>query len=536
MSNQPRIAVIGAGAWGRNHVRTFAALGRLQAVCDPDPAALAAIAEQYPGVVTSSSLDEILGRDDLDGVVLASPAVLHAAQARRALEAGKDVLVEKPIALDVKEAEELCALADRLDRVLMVGHLLEYHPAVLELRKMIAAGELGKVQYVYSNRLNLGRIRTDENILWSFAPHDISVLMRLLDAAPIEVRATGHSYLSEEIADVTMTQLSFPGGAHAHIFLSWLHPFKEHKLIVVGSEAMAVFEDSGPDKLKIYRHRVQWVNHRPVPDKADAEIVTISADEPLRMECQHFLDRMQDRGRPLSDGRSGVEVLRIIQACQDSLENNGAIMPLTPAPTTSAPEVFVHETATVDEPCEIGAGTRVWHYTHISPHVRIGENCVFGQNVMVAPRVTIGNRVKIQNNVSVYAGVTLEDGVFCGPSMVFTNVINPRAEIEKKSEFRPTLVQRGASLGANSTILCGNTIGEYALIAAGAVVTKDVPAYALVAGVPARQIGWACECGVTLPQEKRSTKNGSNDLTCPACSRIYELRDGALRQQEKVTT
>lgn len=185
------------------------------------------------------------------------------------------------------------------------------------------------------------------------------------------------------------------------------------------------------------------------------------------------------------------------------------------------PGVYVHPSAFVDEPCEIGAGTKIWHFCHVMRNARIGQNCIFGQNVFVASSVEIGNHVKIQNNVSVYEGVTLGDYVFCGPSMVFTNVINPRGGIERKSEFQPTIVERGVTFGANSTILCGHRIGEFAFIGAGAVVTRDVPPYALLVGNPARQSGWMCRCGVKLPGKK-------GRLVCSACAATYEEREAKL--------
>ncbi len=182
---------------------------------------------------------------------------------------------------------------------------------------------------------------------------------------------------------------------------------------------------------------------------------------------------------------------------------------------------FVHESSFIDEPVEIGEGTKIWHFSHILPNTTIGKNCVIGQNVMIGPRVKIGNNVKIQNNVSIYEGVELEDDVFCGPSCVFTNVLNPRAFIERKHEFKKTIVKRGATIGANATIVCGVIIGEYAFIGAGAVVTKDVPPYALVVGVPAKQIGWVCKCGTTLKFEE-------DFAVCEYCGNEYRLKEGKI--------
>jgi len=182
---------------------------------------------------------------------------------------------------------------------------------------------------------------------------------------------------------------------------------------------------------------------------------------------------------------------------------------------------FVHESSYVDDGVELGEGTRIWHFCHILANTKLGKNCVIGQNVMIGPDVLVGDRCKIQNNVSIFKGVTIEDEVFCGPSCVFTNVYNPRAFIERKHEFRPTLVKRGATIGANATIVCGVTIGQYALVAAGSVVKSDVPDYALVAGVPSRTVGWVCRCGTTLTGHQASRR-------CPSCSNEYEVREDRL--------
>ncbi len=211
----------------------------------------------------------MLEKEEVKGVVIATPAVQHYQMAKMALLAGKDVFVEKPLALTVEEGEELIALAKNQQKILMVGHILEYHPAVLKLKDLIANGSLGKIQYIYSNRLNLGKFRTEENILWSFAPHDISVIIFLLGETPIEVAAQGGAYLNSEIADVTITNLSFANGVKAHIFVSWLHPYKEQKLIVVGSDKMAVFDDVAKDKLLLYNHKVNWIERQPIPKKED---------------------------------------------------------------------------------------------------------------------------------------------------------------------------------------------------------------------------------------------------------------------------
>ncbi|MGE0824673.1 MAG: Gfo/Idh/MocA family oxidoreductase [Candidatus Binatia bacterium] len=501
MNEVPGIAIVGAGYWGMNLVRNFHALGVLRVVCDSNEKLLVTTQKKYSGVQTTTAYADILRDPLIKGVAIAVPAAQHATLVRHALLADKDVFVEKPLALTATDGRELIDLAKQRKRVLMVGHLLWYHPAVLKLKTLVDSGELGRLQYIYSQRLNLGRIRREENILWSFAPHDISVMLGLVGEEPQHVQAQGGYYLHQQIADVTVTCLNFPSGVCGHIFVSWLHPYKEQRLVVVGDRKMAVFNDLElEDKLMLYPHTIDWRGNLPIPSRKEAECVPVESHEPLHSECSHFLDCVVTRATPRTDGQEALKVLTVLQRCQDALEGERqprtkeAIVEIpTPAPSTA--NVFIHPTATVDDGARIGEGTRVWHYCHIMPEAQIGQGCSVGQNVFVARGVSIGNHVKLQNNVSVFEGVTLEDGVFCGPSMVFTNVINPRSEIERKNEYRLTLVKRGASLGANCTILCGTTIGQYAFVGAGAVVLKDVPDYALVVGNPGHIIGWMCQCG-----------------------------------------
>ena len=511
----PGVAVVGCGPWGTNLVRTFAALGALRSVVDIDPAA--AGAASAAGGVPARPLDEVLTDATVDAVVVAVPAADHFAVARQALDAGKHVFVEKPLALTVDDAAALCASADERGRVLMVGHLVRYHPAFVALQRLVDGGDLGAIRYVYSNRLNLGRVRRHEDTLWSFAPHDVSMILALVGQEPERVWATGAAWLQDAVADVTTTHLSFPGGQRAHVFVSWLHPFKEQKLVVVGERAMAVFDDGRPwhSKLQVFRHGIS--SHDGVVETvpAEGERVALDEREPLEAECRHFLDCVASGSRPLTDGREGLRVLRVLAAAAEALPGRAA-----------RSGVFVHDTAVVDEPATIGEGTRIWHFSHVLSGSTIGKDCVIGQNALIGPGVVVGDRCKIQNNVSVYKGVTLEDGVFCGPSCVFTNVRNPRADIDRKAELLPTLVRRGATIGANATIVCGNTIGPWSFVAAGAVVTADVPAHALVAGVPARRIGWVSHAGERL----------GDDLVCPRTGRRYalvgpdqlvEVKDGA---------
>ena len=518
MRDQIGVAVVGCGYWGKNHVRNFHELQSLRVICDVDRRQLEKLQSEYAGVEICDNYSDLLQREDVDGIVIAAPAAQHYSLAKQALEAGKDVLVEKPLALDVENAKELNQMAQKSGRVLMVGHLLQYHPAIHKLKELIREGALGKVQYIYSSRLNFGKLRTEENILWSFAPHDISAILYLLDEDPVSVAAHGGNYLNRDIADVTLTSLTFATGVSAHIFVSWLHPCKEQKLVIVGDRRMVVFDDVQAErKLVLYPHQVEWIDRHPVARRSADEVIPLPAVEPLRVECEHFLECISTRHAPNTDGENGVRVLRILQASERSLNDHGQVLPLADA----TPSYFVDPTARVDEPVSIGAGTHIWHYSHVMANCEIGGNCNLGQNVHVAPKVRIGNNVKIQNNVSLYTGVELDDDVFCGPSMVFTNVINPRSFINRKNEYQRTLVQRGATLGANSTIVCGVTIGQYAFVGAGAVVTRDVPDYALVVGSPAKQIGWMCSCGIRLEVNRDQGQ-------CKRCGKMYHLRSNRL--------
>jgi predicted dehydrogenase len=320
----PQIAVAGCGAWGRNLVRVFSGLGCLRAVCEPTPMGIETARQIAPQVPVLSEFDAVLSDPAIEGVVLATPAQTHASLARRALTAGKHVFVEKPLALTYRDGLQLVQQAHSQGLILMVGHILEYHPAVVELVRRVRGGELGAVQYIYSNRLNLGKVRREENILWSFAPHDIAVMLRLVGDHPIEVTSTGGTYLQPNIVDVTVTNLLFERGVRGHIFVSWLHPFKEQKLVVVGSRRMAVFNDLSADrKLEIHDQGIDWVNGEPTPRKRDAEVVQVSADEPLKREAEQFLHSITTGTVPLTDGRSGLAVLHVLQAAQRSLSLHG---------------------------------------------------------------------------------------------------------------------------------------------------------------------------------------------------------------------
>jgi len=514
-----RICVVGAGRWGRNHVRTLDELGLLGGVVESDGVSRAAIEAAHPGVPTFDSLDDALVREDFDGFTVATPAVTHLEVAQLILNRGVPVLVETPLACTVADARRLTQLAETHGVNLMVGHVLLFHPAIVKMKELIETGRIGKLQYLYSNRLNLGAVRTEENILWSFAPHDVSIFQSFIGAQPTQVDSRGGAFLQPHLHDTTLTVLRYPENIVGHIFVSWLHPFKEHRLVVIGSKGMLSFEDSSPEKhLLFYEKGVDWVRGEPIQRSGPTEVIPYEASMPLANELAYFAEHLDGRPVEIADGQSGVEVLEILERASRDL------MAEVPEPAPHEEAAFtVHPSSYVDNDVTIGDGTRIWHFSHVQAGAQIGRDCSIGQNVVVGNNVIVGNRVKIQNNVSLYEGVALEDYVFCGPSMVFTNVLDPRSKYPQKgsSNYHRTLVREGASLGANCTIVCGHTIGRHAFVAAGAVVTRDVPDYALMMGVPAEQTGWTCECGEALPEFDER-------VTCPRCDLKYVVEKDRL--------
>ena len=542
------LALVGAGYWGKNLARNFHALGALHTLCDTRASTLDGYGADYARVRKATRFEEVLADRAVNRIAIAAPAALHYRLAKAALEAGKDVFVEKPLCLEVGEARSLVDLAASKQRVLMVGHLLQHHPLVQELQRLLSRGELGKLQYLTSNRLNLGKIRQEENALWSFAPHDVSVILSLAgNQLPETVRCVGGEYLNHGVADTTLTCLRFASGIRAHVYVSWLNPFKEQKLTVVGSNGIAVFDDTRPwnEKLLLYRQYLTWTNGQvPTPSRAKAEPIVVPEAEPLRAECEHFLTCCEERRAPRTDGAEGLRVLQILQAAQCSLERDGeAVQPddrgritenddLKSAPCSAVksapPDYYVHPTAAVDDGAQIGPGTKIWHFGHVMKGAVIGSRCVLGQNVNVDGGTVVGNNVKIQNNVSLYTGTTVEDDVFLGPSCVLTNVTNPRSQVNRHSLYESTVIRRGATIGANATIVCGVTLGRYCFIGAGSVVTKDVPDYALMVGNPARQKGWMSRHGHPLG---KPDKEGL--LHCPESGLRYRLHpDGCLRCED----
>ncbi|MGA0242447.1 MAG: Gfo/Idh/MocA family oxidoreductase [Candidatus Marinamargulisbacteria bacterium] len=496
--------IIGAGRWGKNHIRTASELGVLAGIIESNLAAQDALKKQYPNATVHSSLDAP-GALAYDAYSVVVPAEHHYSVAKTLIEHKKHVLIEKPITTNSKESNELVELAKKNNVVVCVGHLLLFHNAFLKMKSLMDDGKIGKLQYMYSNRLNLGTVRTEENSLWSFAPHDISLFQYFTGAFPQKVTSTGGAFLQPHIHDTTMTVCEYPDNVKGHVFVSWLHPFKEHRFVMMGSKGMLVYEDSSDDKsLLFYEKGIDFVNGEPIKRDGPTEVIDYDKAPPLTEEITHFMDCIANH---TFDSRisaaAGSDVLEILELAQESLESGQAVT-VNQSNAIKHHDLkrhyFVHDTAVVDEPCTIGENTKIWHYSHVQQNATIGKHCILGQNVNIACNVTVGDYVKIQNNVSLYEGVELEDYVFCGPSMVFTNIKNPRSKYpQAESKFYiKTLVKEGATFGANCTIVCGITVGRFAFIGAGAVVTKDVPDFAIIVGNPGVIVGWMSEAGTRL--------------------------------------
>lgn len=501
------ICLIGAGRWGANLLRDFHSLGALHSVCESSLTLIETYQPKYPDLTFYTQIDQI-DRSMVSAVVIATPATCHYEMVSRCLRDGFDVYVEKPLALKYSEGRELVEIAKSVGKRLMVGHLLQYHPAIVSIKQMIRENLVGKIRYIKSNRLNLGQIRTGENVLWSFAPHDISIILSLLDERlPHKLICDGFSTINPPICDSTTTIMHFDNQQYAEICVNWLYPFKEQSLIIVGDRGMITFKDSRTDpELLLYPQPVTTdKDGNVVLNKADPKRIEFNVSaSPLTIECQHFIDCCLNPDlKCRTDGPEALRVLAVLEMAQISLENQGkSVTPVDLAvgeknvseKVPKNDDVFIHSTAIVEKGCTLGKGSKVWQWCHLMPSI-IGEDCSFGQSVYVGKGVVIGSHCRIQNNVNIYSGVELQDGVFLGPNCTTTNDKNPRAEYTKGGQYLKTLIKKGATVGAAAVIVCGTTLGEYCMVGAGSVVTKDVPPYTLVVGNPAKAIGTVNEKG-----------------------------------------
>jgi len=487
-----KIGLIGGGYWGKNLIREFNNTGSLHTICDINEEALKKYNELYPEVQTTTNWDNVLNNEEITAVCIALPAEMHYSFAKKSLLANKDVYVEKPITLDVNEAEELVEIAKTKNKILMVGHLLHYHPAMVKVKSMIEEGKIGRVKNIIANRLSLGIFRKHENVLWSFAPHDISVVLSLVNQVPLSVVCHGKDHINEGVHDVTNSVLKFKD-AYVNVNVNWLNPYKEQKMSIIGEKGMIIFDDVlKENKITYFPEYIEYssdINANPTPVKNNAENIEVDLSKsPLLAECEHFVECCETRNTPITPGEEGVNVLKVLNGLQESLLNNREVK-------IEKNDYFAHETAVIDIGAKIGEGTKVWHFSHICKGAKIGKNCNIGQNVFIAGGAVLGDNCKVQNNVSIYAGVEAEDYVFFGPSCVLTNDINPRGMYSKGGEYVKTILKKGVTLGANCTVVCGNTIGEHSLIGSGAVICKDVEPYSVMVGNPGRKIGTIDEKG-----------------------------------------
>ena len=493
--NKRFIALIGVGYWGKNLFKDLNNIGVLKTICEINDEIINKYKKSYPDIYITKNWNEILNDKSITAVVIALPAEYHYIFSKEALENDKDVFVEKPLSLKLEEAENLVNIAEERKKILMVGHVLRYHPCVQKIEQLVKNGSIGKLYYINCSRKNLGKIRKHENVLWSFAPHDISLVLSLVNGAtPVKIKCKGQIHLNNTIHDITDTYLEFPGNCFAQISVNWLHPFKEQRTTIVGSEGMLIFDDTKPknEKLSIckkYLNIKQGYNDViNISEFKPVDCNWINDKLPLQLECEHFIHCCKTRETPITNGKEGLDVLKILDACSKDLTKK------TQNETQNETKYFLHKTAIINKKAIIKKGSKIWHWTHISGG-EIGENCSIGQNCFMAPGSKLGNNCKVQNNISIYCGITCEDNVFLGPSMVFCNDKIPRSIYSKNGIYMKTLVKEGASIGANATILPGITIGKYAFIGAGSVVTKNVPDYAVMVGNPAKQISIIDEKG-----------------------------------------
>ena len=316
------IAVVGCGYWGKNLVRNFSELGVLSSICDPNHSIANTFAKKYN--VKSCSFAEISDDPDIKGVVLAVPAELHASMAVDAMNKGKHVFVEKPLAMNEVEANLMIAAAEKNNVQLMVGHLLQYHPIFKTVLKMVKSGDIGEINYIYSNRLSFGKIRTEEDVVWSFAPHDISMILSLTNQELEFLTAHSTAVLQDNIADTATIHMTFKSGLKSHISVSWLHPYKEQKLVVIGKKAMLVFDDTKPwnEKLWIQRYQLEINQDSPILKKNDLEFIKVIEDEPLKNECKHFIDVVENNIKPSTNDQEGLKVLKVLTATTLSQKDN----------------------------------------------------------------------------------------------------------------------------------------------------------------------------------------------------------------------
>ncbi|MCX7720173.1 MAG: Gfo/Idh/MocA family oxidoreductase [Dictyoglomus thermophilum] len=307
------VGLIGLGYWGKNILRNLYELGVLHTACDFSHEVIEERKRSFPEVSYTTDFNDLLSNSEIKAIAIATPAVTHYELAKKALLAGKDVFVEKPMTTSVKEGEELVKIAEEKNKIIMVGHILQYHPAVTKLKELISQGLIGEIIYIYSHRVNVGKIRTDENVWWSLAPHDVSLILMLTEKMPKRIYYQGLSYITKGIDDIALASLEFENGIRGHIFVGWWHPYKEQKLVVIGSKGMLIFDDTTEEKLFLYPHKVEWNNGIPVAKKEEMRVIPVEKKEPLKEELLHFIECVKERKSPRTDVYEGLRVLKVLE-------------------------------------------------------------------------------------------------------------------------------------------------------------------------------------------------------------------------------
>ena len=513
-----KTAVIGVGNMGKNHARIYHELtnSQLIAVADSNPE-LKIIAERY-GAKFYTDYKEMLDKEEINAISIVVPTRLHKEVAVNCFKSGKHVLLEKPIAPSISEAEEIINASKQANKTLAIGHIERFNPVIKELKKIIQEGGLGRILSVVTKRIGVSPPDTkDNNVVIDLAIHDIDISNHLFDSIPSKVYSITGSALSLTSEDYATILLEYEGKASASIHVNWITPTNVRQLSINGTEGYAEL-DYVTQKLVVYPKMASGVfsdfkDFVEKYGKFPKIEIPIPKKEPLKQELEEFLKCIEEGKAPLIGGNQGLDALKI------------AIKALN---RTKKEEYFKHPSAEVSEKAKIKKGTKIWNNVQVRENSKIGENCIISKDVYIDHGVIIGDNVKIQNSVPVYNGVTLEEGVFIGPYATFTNDKLPRAINPDGSQkaggtnafdwkISTTLVKKGASIGANSTILSGITIGEWALIGAGSVVTKDVPEYGLVMGNPAKLKGFVCPCGKKL--EKISERETGVVMQCRVCGK-----------------
>lgn len=540
-----QIIVVGAGKWGSNIIKTVYSTGHLRAIVESDNATLQNAKnkfESFSRVSWCSSLHQAMITIPKASVIIATPPHTHYQLAQTALMAGRHVFVEKPLCQKSKDSKSLVCLASNRRCILMVDHLLRYNVPHQNLHRLIQTGFVGKVNRIRMTRLNFGTVRTHENVLWSLSPHDVSVLLGIMDdQLPDAVSANGQKIVSSDIEDHVTATLHFKNNVIAQIEASWLHPEKERRTFVYGEDGVLILNEhiTNPNQKSLEGYR--WS----VTKKKDGSAVLIEKSEadlmkylrengfhdnqedeideyepPLESAINHFIECISQGSEPITDGNEGHRVVTVLEALNVSLAKKGELISV---PNRDIYDLMIHKSAIVEPKAKVGKGTKVWHFSHIMDGAVLGDSCNIGQNVYIGGKAKLGRNVKVQNNVSVYDAVTIEDDVFLGPSCVLTNVKTPRSHVNRKHMYQPTIIGKGATVGANATIVCGVELGEYCFVGAGAVVTKNVMPHALVYGNPAVQKGWVSTTGAKLKPLSLKKDDSLEQFKCPESGEIYCL-------------